>query len=261
MNAGPHEVPILLSVSSPSPEHLLRLQDALEAEERDYDLVRDVAARRAWALEMIWERYYGSDPAAPRAYRLPIRSAAEWVLRPWFTHQVVQMLRDWASLVDAARKPWPQKAAAMAEITERVRNRLPAAPSFATRMASSGMLHSFGFVSEAGWGADVLITNRCARTAVAVERFRRDHDGTLPGGLEDLVPKYMPAVPQDPLTGRPLLFRTATGAYTIYSVGADGKDDGGDLASELRQVINRGWGRRLLKGKDLGARIVINSSM
>jgi hypothetical protein len=42
------------------------------------------------------------------------------------------------------------------------------------------------------------------------------------------VPTYLPAVPTDPLTaGQPLIYAPDRGV--VYSVGRDGKDDGGKL--------------------------------
>jgi hypothetical protein len=52
-------------------------------------------------------------------------------------------------------------------------------------------------------------------------------------------------------------FRTDPGGYTVYSVGLDGDDDGGDLASQLRETIKRGWGRRLVRGSDMGVRVLV----
>ena len=70
------------------------------------------------------------------------------------------------------------------------------------------------------------------------------------------MPQYLAAVPQDPATGGPLLFKKDAAAYTIYSVGPDKKDDGGDLNSELLKVIKQGYGRRIIRGADLGVRVV-----
>ena len=43
-------------------------------------------------------------------------------------------------------------------------------------------------------------------TACAVERYRMAH-GRLPATLEDLVPAFLPSVPTDPLTGKPLCYK------------------------------------------------------
>jgi hypothetical protein len=68
---------------------------------------------------------------------------------------------------------------------------------------------------------------RTAQTAIAVERFRRAHNGGLPGDLKELVPTYLAAVPGDPYDGLPLRFKRLTHGYVIYSIGSDLRDDGG----------------------------------
>ena len=39
----------------------------------------------------------------------------------------------------------------------------------------------------------------------------------------------MATVPQDPFSGAPLLYRQGPEGYRVYSVGANNRDDGGDL--------------------------------
>ncbi len=64
--------------------------------------------------------------------------------------------------------------------------------------------------------------------AIALKRFQLRH-GTLPPSLEALVPELLPAVPYDCMGAKPLGYRVkADGTYVLYSVGEDGKDDGGD---------------------------------
>ena len=65
-----------------------------------------------------------------------------------------------------------------------------------------------------------------AATALAIECFRHDQ-GQLPGDLTELVPQYFKAVPTDPFDGGPLRYRHLPKGYVVYSVGADGHDDGG----------------------------------
>jgi hypothetical protein len=67
---------------------------------------------------------------------------------------------------------------------------------------------------------------RLAATSLALQLYSFDHDGKLPATLNKLVPKYLPAVPLDPMTdGQPI--RYIAGKRTIYSVGRNEKDDGG----------------------------------
>jgi hypothetical protein len=81
--------------------------------------------------------------------------------------------------------------------------------------------------------------NRClAQAAVAAERYRREH-GDWPRALADLVPDYLPAVPLDPFNGQPLRYcRTESGAV-IYSIGEDGRDDGGDTTPPPNESLPR----------------------
>lgn len=66
--------------------------------------------------------------------------------------------------------------------------------------------------------------------AIALKRYQLRH-GQLPPTLEALVPELLPAMPYDYFGARPLGYHLkADGTYVLYSVGQDGKDDGGDPA-------------------------------
>lgn len=68
---------------------------------------------------------------------------------------------------------------------------------------------------------------RAALVALAVERYRLDHQDRIPDTLEALVPDYLPAIPSDPLDGQPIRFSKLGPGYVVYSVGEDREDDGG----------------------------------
>jgi hypothetical protein len=85
-----------------------------------------------------------------------------------------------------------------------------------------GMSSSRAVVSEASSQARL----RLAMTALAVEAFRRER-GRLPVELKELTPQFLDAVSTDPFDGAPLRYRLLPRGYIIYSVDADGHDDGG----------------------------------
>ena len=62
--------------------------------------------------------------------------------------------------------------------------------------------------------------------AIALERYRCDH-ASYPMGLSALAPKYLKAVPNDVFSDKPLVYRLEGKGYLFYSVGQDGKDEGG----------------------------------
>jgi hypothetical protein len=69
------------------------------------------------------------------------------------------------------------------------------------------------------------------RIAIAIELFRLK-TGQDPDSLNELTPDCLPSVPLDPYSGKPPLYKRgdgpcSNGRYQLYSVGFDGKDDGG----------------------------------
>ncbi len=83
------------------------------------------------------------------------------------------------------------------------------------------------FVKVLGKDLRSVATLRCAQTALAIERWRLAHGGSLPPSLNALVPEYLAAVPEDPMDGKPLKYRVLSPGYVVYSLGEDGTDDGG----------------------------------
>ncbi|MGO8690631.1 MAG: hypothetical protein ACLQLG_13495, partial [Thermoguttaceae bacterium] len=67
---------------------------------------------------------------------------------------------------------------------------------------------------------------RLAELAFALAGYRSDH-GRYPPSLKDLSPAYIAEIPKDPFTGEDLHYRTPGAGYLLYSVGPNGRDDGG----------------------------------
>jgi len=84
----------------------------------------------------------------------------------------------------------------------------------------------------------IELHRRGVSVMMALERWRLQrglHGSAYPQTLADLVPEFLDRVPLDPWSGRALCYRsTAEGkSYLLYSVGQDGKDDGG-IAAKYR---------------------------
>ena len=64
--------------------------------------------------------------------------------------------------------------------------------------------------------------------AIALKRYSLRH-GKFPDSLAALVPDFLASVPTDYMDGKPVKYRrNEDGSFILYSVGEDGKDDGGD---------------------------------
>jgi hypothetical protein len=85
---------------------------------------------------------------------------------------------------------------------------------------------------------------RCAAVAMAAERYRLAR-GAWPTGLEALVPEFLAKVPADPFHGAPVRYRRLEDHIVIYSVGENGRDEGGEVESTVPPDPGRDVGFRL----------------
>ena len=85
-------------------------------------------------------------------------------------------------------------------------------------------------------------------TAIALKRYQLRH-GKQALSLSSLVPEFLPDLPRDYMDGKPLRYRLRQdGSFTLYSVGENGRDDGGDPNSppEKKDSKNMWYGLDLV---------------
>lgn len=70
------------------------------------------------------------------------------------------------------------------------------------------------------------------RTLVAARRYQLANNA-WPSDLNDLVPKYLKEIPDDPFDGKPIRLITTDNSITIYSIGKDLQDNHGDPEKEI----------------------------
>jgi DNA-directed RNA polymerase specialized sigma24 family protein len=96
---------------------------------------------------------------------------------------------------------------------------------------------------------------RSVRNACYSMLQQRSGPRILSGASADQLLETVPGAMEP--SGAPLLYKREPGAYTIYSVGLDRQDDGGDIASELHDAIAAGRARRDIRGRDIGVRVLV----
>ncbi len=85
-----------------------------------------------------------------------------------------------------------------------------------------------GFLSLLNRLLRMEATRQMAIIAIALKRYQLRHS-VWPNDLKSLVPEFISEVPRDPIDGQPLRYRlNQDGTFLLYSIGSDGKDDGGD---------------------------------
>lgn len=78
-------------------------------------------------------------------------------------------------------------------------------------------------------------------TACALERHRLAQ-GKYPEKLEALVPEYLQNIPRDVLAAAPMKYRlTQDGSYVLWSVGYNGKDENGTVATKKKGRDQADW--------------------
>lgn len=225
----PDDVGFVLSQVRPDDARLSTWAAALREAEVDDFVVRTVEAARGRFIANAWRAFYGPSPSALHHQTLPRRGVLPWLWRPWFSRQFAADLRQWAEAIEIARRPPAHRASVIADLEARRRAEGP------RRMLVPGRWF-MGMPPTGAWDAlldasrrDTLARDRAARTALAIERFRRATQDRLPDTLEALVPRFLDALPLDPFTGGPVRYRLTPEGYVVYSVGPNLGDDGGDL--------------------------------
>jgi hypothetical protein len=74
------------------------------------------------------------------------------------------------------------------------------------------------------------------RTGLACKLYK-NKTGRYPENLEALLPEYLTEIPVDPFTGQPLVYKIENGRLLIYSLGSNGKDDGGQSTYLIEKVV------------------------
>jgi hypothetical protein len=120
------------------------------------------------------------------------------------------------------------------ELGTDVRAAMPVAPLAADARKTAGQrLGGYIFrLSRSSFPAVLWVEQRGVQLGHNVQiafalAAHRAATGRYPAKLSELSPRYMKQVPQDAFAGRPLMYSAADQAYVLYSVGPNGKDDGG----------------------------------
>lgn len=166
---------------------------------------------------------------------------------PWHKRDELEFLRLCRQLLALARRP-PGLAAKAAEQLGRswwdmdMVAFAPATAGFAR--------HGRDVIADHAWAATTLAE---CRVALALQAFHRSH-GRYPASMNELTAASALPVPPDPHSGKPFRYRLADdGACEYYSLGPNGRDDGGQhtvLIINLGDLIEDDSLWRCVSGRD-----------
>lgn len=169
-----------------------------------------------------------NDPESQGGIPIPDRLSLLWQIQRWYDRQF--LLNHMRPLVDASAEPMPA-----AFVTARLAADALREERNGGTLSKLRNIWSLFLIENQDWHFAARGRAEASRDAtlvvLAVERYHREH-GRRPERLEELVPAYLNEVPRDPFDGQPLRYVVREGHYTIYSVGPDGIDDGGQMDAE-----------------------------
>ena len=88
------------------------------------------------------------------------------------------------------------------------------------------------FLKEQILEANIMV----AAAGIAGRLFRMKYD-VFPESLSLLSPEFLPGIPLDPFSGRPLVYKKTASGIKIYSLGSNMRDDNGTETWEITQLV------------------------
>ncbi|MCK4283829.1 MAG: hypothetical protein KAX44_05895, partial [Candidatus Brocadiae bacterium] len=206
---------------------LVGLDRPLGGAGRGLDPARALACERAWfvgAWEAVesgnWELLNMAPPGALKAL----------IVRPLLMSRMAAALPLTTEAVRIAQKPTWEAVPKMQEL-EREIEHADAALHWQGAIAG-GLPHPIELLplyeSCTEPYADCKALLDSMRVAIALRRYKADKGRPAPR-LDGLVPDYLSQLPRDPFTGSDLLVGREGGLVSVYSVGANMQDDGGEV--------------------------------
>lgn len=220
----------LLNTTALPPQQIDRLSAVFASQNPEAALERVLAGERCLAmhsLQLMKRGQYKGIPKGPHPLVIVAGATGFWD-REMLFH--LKILREYVAL---AKLPIPQQIAA-AKVTTAALEQSSAGPFGLNWNPVAGTaISDYGDMFEKGARVKALLNS--ATIALAVERYRADHDRQLPPNLEALVPRYLTKVLEDPFTANPMTYRKTHRGYIIYSPGAN-EHGGGGLKKQAFEV-------------------------
>lgn len=159
----------------------------------------------------------------------------------WLDQDEVQYLRFIEGLLDAAHRAESEKSMAAIE---------PSLEQLLEPATHTSFYDNLRYPQATSYGALVNSLKKSMKaetehslvfTAIALKRYSLRF-GKPPANLQSLVPDFLPSVPTDYMDGQPIKFRVEPdGAFVLYSIGEDCKDDGADTNLQPGRTSSRNW--------------------
>jgi hypothetical protein len=147
-----------------------------------------------------------------------INRSVSWLLRPLVNETALYTLNLWELVEPAFRHPFFESN----EDREQFKKKIENVPRRYISIGYGVPNFSATFVKETDREADLAV----ARVGLACRIFK-SRRGRFPENLSELAPDIVKEIPIDPYTGATLIYKKSEEGFIVYSIGSNGKDDGG----------------------------------
>lgn len=203
---------------------LTLIQELLDDDAFCRSSVRAYQGERMWAVASM--QSYAAGNAS--AFGLLPGGKPIWLVKPMVELESLRIADRYATCIAALKAPdYPSASAALPATASDHEAHLQSVSGIVSRIMGTNYKR-FVFLEFRA-----ATDRRAAAIHLAVRLYQVDHGGHLPATLDELVPAYLPRVPNDPMAAgsRLMQYRPAANPPVIYSVGENGTDEGGSIAT------------------------------
>ncbi len=218
----------ILAQGEASDTALADLQHLLEDEARPALLLIGARGERAVSY-VLWERVASGELGLELADERP--EPTPWYVRPYrwaYLRPVLEYNRavslEWMNrAVEIVKKPRADQKEALERFNRDLRKTIRDRPRLC---ASLLIVPAVDKVAVANHRSRAALN--CAQLALAIERYRL-WQGHWPRTLDQLTPRFLAGIPDDPFGDGPVRYRRLEDGVAVYSVGQNERDDEGEF--------------------------------
>ena len=210
-------------------ETLYKILNSLETETLQQGLIRCFESEGAAMYDLFTRILEGDYDAkefreiGPAVYKFLV-----WLFRPVVKADMMYSMNVFDDMVKTARMPYHEFFKVRESYFEKVYD-IPRCYVFSRLLIPSA---EATYLKKASIEAKIL----AAKAGLACKIYKNRH-GTFPEELSQLVPDILSEAPIDPFSGKPLIYRRTPSGFIVYSVGSNGKDDGGIETRQITKIV------------------------
>lgn len=215
----------IISSNKLDDETLFNILKRLDIDVWQKGLIKGIESERVAFIDCAREVLKGNKEVTEE---LEVYKLIFWLSRPFIKSDLSWAMEIYDESVEAGKMPY-YKTPEFFKYLEEKWEKIPRYYIFSLVLVPS---FKSTYLKKAVLEAEIL----AAKAGIACKIFQ-NRQGRFPEQLSQLVPDILAEVPTDPFSGKPLIYRRTPSGFIVYSVGSNGKDDGGRETREITKIV------------------------